>query len=67
VRVEWLLNGKVRADAGDQCVVSESGCNPYVTRTTAMLSFITAIPAGNWTYRIYASDQAVAQGNLTIR
>jgi serine/threonine protein phosphatase PrpC len=67
VRVEWLLNGKVRPDAGDQCVVIEKGCNPYVTRTTAMLSFITAIPPGNWTYRIYAADLAVAQGNLTIR
>ena len=67
VRVEWLLNGKIRAEAGDQCVVTETGCNPYVTRTTAMLSYLTPIPAGAWTYRIFASDQAVAQGNVTIR
>lgn len=67
VRVEWLLNGKVRAEAGDKCVVTESGCNSYVTRTTAMLSYVTPIPAGAWTYRIFAADQAVAQGNITIR
>ncbi len=67
VRVEWLLNGKVRAEAGDQCVVTEAGCNPYVTRTSAMLSYVIPIPAGAWTYRIFASDQAVAQGNITIR
>ena len=67
VRVEWLLNGKVRAEAGDQCVVTESGCNAYVTRTSAMLSYVIPIPAGAWTYRIFAADQAVAQGNLTIR
>ena len=32
-----------------------------------MLSYVTSIPVGAWTYRIYASDQAVAQGNVTIR
>ena len=67
VRVEWLLNGKVRAEAGDQCVVTEAGCNPYVTRTSAMLSYVIPIPSGAWTYRIFADDQAVAQGNITIR
>ncbi|MEO6061937.1 MAG: protein phosphatase 2C domain-containing protein [Thermoflexales bacterium] len=67
VRVEWLLNGKIRADAGDICVITATGCNPYVTRTSAMLSYVPPIPAGAWTYRIFAADQAVAQGNLTIR
>jgi len=67
VRVEWLLNGRIRTEAGDQCVVSEAGCNAYVTRTSAMLSYITPIPAGAWTYRIYAADLAIAQGNVTVR
>ncbi len=67
VRVEWLLNGRIRADAGDLCVVTVIGCNPYVTRTSAMLSYVPPIPAGAWTYRIFAADQAVAQGNVTIR
>ena len=66
-RAEWLLNGKIRPEAGDTCAVTESGCNPYVTRTSAMLSYVPPIPAGSWTYRVYSGTQMLVQDTIIVR
>lgn len=66
-RAEWLHNGQPRLDAGDACVVTDTGCNAFVTRTTAMLTYVTAIPPGVWTYRLYAGERLMVQGVVTIR
>lgn len=67
VRVEWLLNGKPKTEANDSCTVTATGCNLFVTRTSALLTYVTAIPSGVWTYQLYADDRKVQQGEFTVR